>query len=405
MINLKNFPLFFSGLTKSFTLDAGRYRLAISNGMSPDLWPDCAAKEIALDFHQKAQSKGVEYAALYTAKKVDSLPDFEIPDAINELICLYNEYKAYGHSVNLAKGILTNPQRTNELIESFKASSGNQVKVHHVQNEIDQYVATHLRDVQTKKELVVKIPGWDLLSTEIDGFNPSRVILLAAQTGVGKTNISLNLALSASKKMPVLYFNMEMNKEDIYQRIMQMSGGITKYEWRNGANSRLSDKASKAVNSLYRQEGFFITDGRALSIEEICSTIFLRAEKDKVKFVVVDYDQKIRTKYKMDEWQALQKAIEELEEVAKATQTCVFILCQADENNLPKASKRIIQSSSVLLSFVKDLDGYYIESHKSRNGGKFRLGVDFDYETLTISEKSIIPNIPQRQIKDLKDLR
>lgn len=403
MIRHSDYPLFFSGLVKEFCSQPEAYRMAIANGMSPKFWPDCDAKTIALEFDHKAQSKSLEYAAMYTAKKADKLPEYRIPKSINELICIYNEFRDFGHGVKLGQAIQRDPLKANELVAAFKTNSDSQVKVHHVQAELHDYIANHAAEYKNEKEFVVKIPGWPLLSNGIDGFNPARVILIAAQTGVGKTNLSLNLALAASKKMPVLYFNMEMLKNDMYQRIVQMGAKVSKNEWRSNLSQAVSERAGKLLSDLYSHEGLYITDGRALAIEEICSTIYRRVDEDKIKFVIVDYDQKIRTKHRVDEWQALQRAIEELEEVAKVTETCIIVLCQADDNNLPKASKRMVQSASVLLSFFKEGESYFLETNKNRNNDKIKLKIKVDFTTLSFSEDSYVAH--QKTQDDFRSLR
>ena len=66
------------------------------------------------------------------------------------------------------------------------------------------------------------------------------------------------------------------------------------------------------------------------------------------------------------------------------------MLAQGDENNLPKASKRSMQSASSVLALFQDTDAkYYLETKKNRFGrNKVKIEVEPDFQKYKITEGS-----------------
>ena len=149
--------------------------------------------------------------------------------------------------------------------------------------------------------LSVRFPSIDAMTT---GFKKKDLIILAARPSMGKTAFALNMVVNVAKRnIPVLIFSLEMDDEQIGDRIVlseffsyKEEGGveITSSEYQ----TRLSDEqfalAQNVFNELY-QLPITIVDKRGLSCAEI------RAQARKVKanqpdlgLVVIDYLQLIK---------------------------------------------------------------------------------------------------------------
>lgn len=243
------------------------------------------------------------------------------------------------------------------------------------------------------------ISGWERLSKTVGGFNAGCVFVFTAKTGVGKTNLALNIAASALKTMNVLYFNMEMLLEDIVKRIFMSCGHATRKDIATGdfyknKSQIFQEWYSKTIGN---ENKFLISDGRSLSIDEITSTIVKENEKNKIGLVVIDYDQKIKTPEMSDQWRELHKAVEQIEEIAKFCELPIIILAQGDDDGAIKASKRITQSATAQFDFyydenVKDenkgtVGGFVLEAKKNRHGifGK-KILVNYNKELCLCTE-------------------
>ncbi len=386
-MQLHDFPLFFAEITRLFIEDPTFYNIHIRQGFDPSEWPECDAKTFAMNFHHLAESKSVEYAKLHMRTKVINLPRYEIPDTSEELIPLFHEFKKFGLFKCLGLNLCANPNQGEDIVKNFQKRPIQGVLTFDLKEHLEARILNHLQDAKDKKEMAVEIPDWPTLSRLIGGFNPGRVILLVAGTGVGKTTFAINLALSSIKKFPVLFFNMEMIQQDIIDRIVMSGAGISSYRW-NSPTENESQALGSFVSDVYKNHSLIISDGRALSLDQIESEIYRQHSKEKPTLIIVDYDQKIRTRFQGDEWQTVLKAVERLEEIAKSTNTCIMILAQGNDNNDPKASRRSMQPASSVLSFHKDPDfGYVIEAKKNRFGPRnAKVKVICNFDSFTIKE-------------------
>lgn len=381
------YPKFFAMILKMFITDSDFYKYFSKQGFAPSEWPDCDAKGSAIDFYSQAQEKSLEFAKIKFKAISDEIPDYPIPDSANELICLFDQMKTYGLWTQAAAAIQKNPFDGFEIISRLKNSASN-VQTISLQETIESEVVNHLTLLQNKTEFVKVINKFPILSKSIGGFNPARVSIVAAGSGVGKTTLALNLAIAAIETMPVLFVNMEMSPKDFVARIIQLGGSITSKEWLYDFNESASQRAADFVSKVYQNKNFFYTDGRAITKDQLCNLIFEFKEKHHTEFIIVDYDQKIRTQSRLDEWMTILMTIEELEQVAIKTETYILVLAQGDENNNPKASKRSIQPCSSVLAFYhdKELDRFFIESKKNRFEKNFKLEVACDFSKYQVKE-------------------
>ncbi len=397
------YPKFFAMVLKMFITDSDFYKYFSKQGFTPSEWPDCDAKGPAIDFYSQAQEKSLEFAKIKFKAISDEIPDYPIPDSANELICLFNQMKTYGLWTQAATAIQKNPFDGFEIISRLKNSASN-VQTISLQETIESEVVNHLILLQNKTEFVKKIKKYPILSKAVGGWNPARVSIVAAGSGVGKTTLALNLAIAAIETMPVLFVNMEMSPKDFIARIIQLGGGITSKEWLYDFNENTSQKAADFVSKVYQSKNFFYTDGRAITKDQLCNLIFEFKEKHGVEFIIVDYDQKIRTQSRHDEWMSILMTIEDLEQAAIKTETYIMILAQGDENNNPKASKRSIQPCSSVLAFYHDetVNKYFIEAKKNRFEKKFKLEVDCDFSKYQIHEvgiyQEVLPKVDNKRL-------
>ena len=378
-MNLLDYKNFFNGVTRAFVEQPDFYTTFIRHGFDPLAWPDCESKGVAIEFDRLARDKGVDYAQLHLQRRVGALPDYPFQPELSAMLCEFNEFKIFGLYRELGQALLANAARGPEILAGFKAHNKSLISVNSFREQAITHAEKRRDDAKAGVQPDVTIKNWETLSGLIGGFNPGRVILLVAGTGVGKTTLALNIMLSATETMPTLCFNMEMMLGDVYDRLIMCGAGIPISEWKTfGTDHEAVDFASKEklvekkvgtfISRVLGNHDLLVTDGRALTIEQITSEIYRQQEFNGVKIVFVDYDQKIRTKYQGEEWQTLQRAVEELEETAKATGTCIVILAQGDENNMPKASKRSMQSASAVLAFYREGSTYFIETKKNRFG-------------------------------------
>ena len=99
-------------------------------------------------------------------------------------------------------------------------------------------VYDHLHKITSadKEEYLGTSTGFSALDKVISGLNKSDLVIVGARPAMGKTsfalNMALNVALKAHKK--VLFFSLEMNKEQLAQRVLSMQSRVQSVKMRNG---------------------------------------------------------------------------------------------------------------------------------------------------------------------------
>jgi len=120
---------------------------------------------------------------------------------------------------------------------------------------------------------------------------------IAASTGVGKTGLSLNIALNlAIEEVPVLYINLEMNIDEIITRVLAILSGveIDKIDTGDYGNTPEEFKLVARFAEKLEYSTLYMTDNTPKNINHITSLIHKYHAKHGIKVVVVDYIGHIR---------------------------------------------------------------------------------------------------------------
>ena len=132
--------------------------------------------------------------------------------------------------------------------------------------------------------------GFSDLDKMTAGFHKSDLIILAARPAMGKTSLALNLALNVVKKgHQALFFSLEMNSEQLVDRLLSINSGIDAWRIRSG-NLKDSDyvKINKAMGQLDKLD-LLIDDSVGLNISQL-RTKARRANYHKnLDLIVIDY--------------------------------------------------------------------------------------------------------------------
>ena len=136
------------------------------------------------------------------------------------------------------------------------------------------------------------VSGFYNLDLVTQGFQKSDLIIIAGRPSMGKTALSLNITLNVIKslKLPVVFFSLEMSKEQIMYRLLSIETNINQTRLKSGRLYK-NDwiKLSKMIKIISKLP-LFIDDTPNLSIQDIRSklkTIIL--EQGQIGLVIIDY--------------------------------------------------------------------------------------------------------------------
>lgn len=133
--------------------------------------------------------------------------------------------------------------------------------------------------------------GWKDLDNITAGLQRSDLIVLAARPAMGKTTLVGNLVqnIATLEKQAVLFFSLEMSKDQLVDRMLAAEAGVDAWNIRTG---NLSDedfeKLGAAMGSL-SEAPIYIDDTPGISILELRTKARREANKHQLGLIVVDY--------------------------------------------------------------------------------------------------------------------
>nr|YP_009686229.1 DNA replication helicase [Halamphora calidilacuna]QDR24973.1 DNA replication helicase [Halamphora calidilacuna] len=206
-----------------------------------------------------------------------------------------------------------------------------------------------LKEKSLHPKLVGLTSGFDELDSLTQGFQKSDLIILAGRPAMGKTALSLNITLTSIKKsqLPVLFFSLEMSKEQIIHRLLAMETNINQIRLKNGNLSQSDWAKLTKVIKLLSKLPLFIDDTVDLSINEIRSKIkTILFDKKKIGLIIIDYLQlmQISTTKLDNRAQELSHITRLLKTLAREFNVPIIALSQLSRNVENRLDKKPILS-------------------------------------------------------------
>jgi replicative DNA helicase len=270
-----------------------------------------------------------------------------------------------------------------------------------------------------KKSLKPALPGLASGFYDLDsftqGFQKSDLIIIAGRPSMGKTALSLNIGLNIIKKsnLPILFFSLEMSKEQLIYRLLTNETNISSMRLKTG-NLYKTDwlKINKTIRNLSSLP-LFIDDTSNLSIQDIKSKIKkIIFEQTQVGLIIIDYLQLMQySKLKLENrTQELSQITRSLKNIAREFKVPVIALSQLSRNVESRTNKRpllsdlresgsIEQDADVVLMLYRE--SYYNSTivdqnaiveliiAKQRNGPVGTVELQFDSKSTQFLNKPI----------------
>lgn len=284
----------------------------------------------------------------------------EIPNInyLKEYISLIKDKFIRRSLIKLSYEIINSSYITNISLETILGKLED--KIFNLGNERDSQKIFSIAEVANniffelkKKSLNPKLlglpSGFYDLDSFIQGFQKSDLIIIAGRPSMGKTALSLNLGFNIVKnsKFPVLFFSLEMSKEQIMFRLLSMETNISQTRLKNGKLSQKDWGKLNKVIKIISKFPFFIDDTSNLSIEDIRSKLkMVLFEQKKIGLVIIDYlqlmqDSKIKNDNRVQE---LSKITRSLKILAREFNIPIIALSQLSRNIENRLDKKPLLS-------------------------------------------------------------
>lgn len=215
--------------------------------------------------------------------------------------------------------------------------------------DIFSKIFLELKQKALKPDLPGLASGFYDLDSLTQGFHQSDLIIIAGRPSMGKTALALNFALNIVKtsKLPVLFFSLEMAKEQLAYRLLSIEANINPMRLRTGHLEKTEWlKLNRIIKSLSNLP-LFIDDSPDLSIQNIRAKIKkILFEQNNVGLIIIDYLQLMQnSKIKPDNRvQELSQITRSLKNIAREFKVPLIALSQLSRNVENRTIKRPILS-------------------------------------------------------------
>ena len=238
-----------------------------------------------------------------------------------------------------------------------------------------------LQDLFANKSEVTGIPtGFVGLDKITAGLQSKDLIILAARPSMGKTALSLNIALNSAVKHgnKVAYFSLEMSKEQLMFRILSMESRINLSDIRVGKIKNKDWKVLVDTASRISPAPLFIDDTSDVGPNEILSKCRRLKKKHGLDLIVVDYLQLMDVKHKVESRErAVSEISKMLKKIAKELDVAIVALSQLNRSVESRSSKKpmlsdlresgsIEQDADVIMMIYRE---DYYENENTNNSG------------------------------------
>ena len=278
--------------------------------------------------------------------------------------------------------------------------------------ELLSAVFAELKQKSLNPSLAGLISGFYELDSFTQGFQKSDLIIIAGRPSMGKTALALNIGLNIIKNLslPVLFFSLEMSKEQLIYRLISSETNISNMRLKTG-NLYKEDwlKLNEIIKNFSRLP-FFIDDTPDPTIQEIKMKIKkVIFEQNQIGLVIIDYLQLMQnSKFKTENRsQELSQITRSLKNLAREFQVPIIALSQLSRNVENRTNKRPIlsdlresgsieQDADVVLMLYRE--NYYSSNSsntdnsvqliisKQRNGPTGTVNLQFDPKLMRFSD-------------------
>ena len=236
-------------------------------------------------------------------------------------------------------------------LESDVFNLTNQIKIQKITNsaELFSQIFLDLKQKALKPSLSGISSGFFDLDSFTQGFQKSDLIIIAGRPSMGKTALSLNIASNIIKdsNLPVLFFSLEMSKEQLTYRLLTNETDITNLRLKTG--NLYKEDWIKLNSTIKKLSGlpFFIDDTPSPSIPDIKSKIKkILFEQNQIGLIIIDYLQLMQnSKFKTENRaQELSQITRSLKNLAREFSVPIIALSQLSRNVESRVNKRPVLS-------------------------------------------------------------
>lgn len=226
---------------------------------------------------------------------------------------------------------------TNEIVNKISVGKTYDAQDCHIE------MIDHLDKLQKLKpgELIGIDTGFKDLNDFTSGWQKTDLIILAGRPGMGKTSMALNLTQTASQKVPVLFFSLEMGRLSLYARLCSQITSIP-------LDLHLRQKMDESTRIYWNQNTYnlsqspiYIDDRGGVDLNYLKAKIRKMKRDKNIGMVVIDHLGLIRkAKNNKSTNDQIGEITADMKTLAKEIDIPIILLCQLNRASEAQADPR-----------------------------------------------------------------
>lgn len=256
--------------------------------------------------------------------------------------------------------------------------------------------------------------GFKLLDQQLRGVAPGELLTIIAYSGTFKTAFLQNILLRSAETTGFhhLFFSLEMPVEKVFEREMQIQGGVSGWDVENHFRGQKDSEGVISGMNRGGSHGLLVCDRPRLSLEKIGRYVELARQKyGKIAAIGIDYLGLIQAPGKTLFEKTAFVSIE-AKNLAKELRIPVIMLCQINraaatggeiETHSAKGGGDIEAAADFMLGFQLEGEHVTCKILKNRNGV---VGAKFlaDIDRTALCFKEMTSYMPERGKKQKEEL-
>jgi replicative DNA helicase len=195
---------------------------------------------------------------------------------------------------------------------------------------VSELYSENIKSLESGNEYFSAIKtGFTDLDRSIGGFTQGELVVIGGRPAMGKTQLLVNLTLSISKSVPIMYFSFDLSESMLTSRFISCLSDIPVC---NILQNRLSPEEKSKLISLggeFSARKIFINDGNNSSLTSFRAHCLKVKQHNDVKIIFVDYLQLMSIpKSRQNRESDIAHICRELKNIAKECEVCVIATSQ-----------------------------------------------------------------------------
>lgn len=180
----------------------------------------------------------------------------------------------------------------------------------------------------------VEVKGMEALSESIGNFRTQQINLVVAETGFGKSDFMIDLALKISSTTATLFFSAEMSREKTMPRfVANKNPNLSKkdvekihLEYSKETDQSQKDSYVKIIQDTLAGHSLYMEYTR--NLDEIISSIISHCEQHKTQFVFIDHLLILNANINGNDNDVMNFILSEFEKLSKNYNLCFVLATQ-----------------------------------------------------------------------------